>query len=168
MVYRLRDFTIKVAFSKRPWNFSARFEKSYLLLNSSLRNFVNKNHSGWTMAQIEDPTLTALKDYDLSGAEATVSLVVLTLTIVTEIIKKFIPPGNSPVKYQITRTPESSFRGVIEPYGAQNYFYFNYKGQKLRVHYVDSGDHGGKVLLCLHGEPFWSQSYRKLIPYLVK
>ena len=25
----------------------------------------------------------------------------------------------------------------------------------------------GKVLLCLHGEPFWSQSYRRLIPYLV-
>ena len=120
------------------------------------------------MAQIEDPTLTALKDYELSGAEATVSLVVLTLTIITEIIKKFIPLDNSPVKYQIVRTPESSFRGVREPYGAQNYFYFNYKGQKLRVHYVDSGDRGGKVLLCLHGEPFWSQSYRKLIPYLVK
>ena len=46
------------------------------------------------MAQIEDPTLTALKDYDLSGAEATVSLVVLTLTIITEIIKKFIPQDN--------------------------------------------------------------------------
>ena len=68
------------------------------------------------MAQIEDPTLTALKDYDLSGAEATVSLVVLTLTIITEIIKKFIPQDNSPVKYQITRTPEAAFRGVREPY----------------------------------------------------
>ena len=40
-------------------------------------------------------------------------------------------------------------------------------GQKLRVHYVDWGHRNGKVLLCLHGEPFWSQSYRKLIPYLV-
>ena len=67
------------------------------------------------MAQIEDPTLTALKDYDLSGAEATVSLVVLTLTIITEIIKKFIPQDNSPIKYQITRTPEAAFRGVREP-----------------------------------------------------
>ena len=24
-----------------------------------------------------------------------------------------------------------------------------------------------KVILCLHGEPFWSQSYSRLIPYLV-
>ena len=68
------------------------------------------------MAQIEDPTLTALKDYDLSGAEATVSLVILTLTIITEIIRNsFHKTICSPIKYQITRTPEATFRGVREP-----------------------------------------------------
>ena len=80
IIDRLRDFKINVAFSKRPWIFSDRFEKSFpSSSHSSLRNFVNKNYSLWTMAQIEDPTLTALKDYDLSGDEATVSLVVLRL-----------------------------------------------------------------------------------------
>lgn len=60
------------------------------------------------------------------------------------------------------------FSGVRESTGNGNYIYVHYKGQKLRVHYVDAGNPDGKVLLCLHGEPFWSQSWRKLIPYLVK
>ena len=120
------------------------------------------------MAEITDPTLTALKNYELTGAEATVSLLVLTLTIITEMIKKFVPKDVSPVKYQITRTPDEAFIEVQESYGSHNYIYFKYKGHNLRVHYVDAGPRHGKVLLCLHGEPFWSQSYRKLIPYLIK
>ena len=44
-----------------------------------------------------------------------VILVILTLTIITEIIKKIIPQDNSPIKYQITRTPEAAFRCVREP-----------------------------------------------------
>ena len=43
------------------------------------------------MAQIQDPTLTALKHYDLSSAEATLGYVILALTLLTETIKKFVP-----------------------------------------------------------------------------
>ena len=67
---------------------------------------------------------------------------------------------------KIRRTPEAAFYGVREAQGHGNYAYIHYKGQSLRMHYVDEGQRNGKVLLCLHGEPFWSQSYRRLIPYL--
>ena len=33
---------------------------------------------------------------------------------------------------------------------------------------LSKGQRNGKVILCLHGEPFWSQSYARLIPYLVR
>jgi haloalkane dehalogenase len=38
----------------------------------------------------------------------------------------------------------------------------------LRAHYLDEGPRdGGRVFLCLHGEPSWSYLYRKMIPLLV-
>ena len=66
------------------------------------------------------------------------------------------------------RTPEKAFEGVRESRGAGHYIYVEHKGQKLRVHYVDEGNiNAKKVVLCLHGEPFWSQSYTRLISYLL-
>jgi len=42
-------------------------------------------------------------------------------------------------------------------------------GVKLpRVHYVDEGPRGGRVVLCLHGEPSWSFLYRKMVPILTE
>ena len=42
-------------------------------------------------------------------------------------------------------------------------------GVKLpRVHYVDEGPRGGRVILCLHGEPSWSFLYRKMVPILTE
>ena len=42
--------------------------------------------------------------------------------------------------------------------------------RKISKHAIilSKGQRNGKVILCLHGEPFWSQSYARLIPYLVR
>lgn len=119
---------------------------------------------------MEDPTLTTLTSYELSGAEAFVGLFSLALTVLFEMVKKLRIPSQDPVvSYQVSRTPEESFKGVRESRGNGNYIYIQHGGQNLRIHYVDEGNpNGSKVLLLLHGEPFWSHSYRRLIPYLVK
>lgn len=119
---------------------------------------------------IEDPTITTLTSYELSGAEAFVGLLSLVLTVLLEAVKKFRPSSSSNfISLEVSRTPEDSFKGVRESQGSGNYIYIQHEGQRLRIHYVDEGNpNGSKVLLLLHGEPFWSHSYRRLIPYLVK
>jgi len=116
---------------------------------------------------IEDPTLSTLASYDMSGVEAFMGSILLASTILLEMLNSVIPKDKSCISQRATRTPEKAFENVVESQGNLNYVYIEHGGQKLRVHYVDQGHRNGKVLLCLHGEPFWSQSYRRLIPYLV-
>ena len=119
------------------------------------------------MQTIEDPTITTLISYNLNGAEAFVGLLILAVTVILEMLNKLVPEDRSYISSKVTRTPEEAFEGVLEAKGNHNYLYIEHGGQRLRIHYVDEGAAGQKVLLCLHGEPFWSQSYRRLIPYLV-
>lgn len=56
----------------------------------------------------------------------------------------------------------------MSDYFQAHYTYIHVRGQWLRLHYLDEGDRSSReVVVCLHGEPFWSQSFHKLIPYLV-
>ena len=119
---------------------------------------------------LEDPTLAAIKAYDMSPAEAIVGLLVLIVTAVIHAVNQVISKtdGKGLISRKVVRTPESSFSGVEESPGS-HYMYIHHEGQSFRIHYIDQGGYeSDDVILCLHGEPFWSQSYRKLIPYLVK
>ncbi len=58
------------------------------------------------------------------------------------------------------RTDDSRFSGLPDwPYPPR---YVEFDG--LRMHYVDEGPRGARVVLCLHGEPTWSYLYRRMIP----
>jgi hypothetical protein len=122
---------------------------------------------------IEDPTITSLATYNTTVAEAFIGLIVLAFTLALEVVNNFVHSDSRSSKYphpsyDVIRTPEESFDGVREPY-QHNYFQMNYHGQNFRIHYLDEGDPSSReVILCLHGEPLWSLSYHKLIPYLVK
>ena len=95
---------------------------------------------------IEDPTITALVSYHLSSGEALMGLILLASTILLEMLNSIIiPQDNSYISSKVTRTPERAFEDVIESSGNLNYVYIEHKGQRLRVHYVDQGDHNGKV-----------------------
>jgi len=59
------------------------------------------------------------------------------------------------------RTPEERFEN-LPGYGFRPHYLEHPNG--LRMHYLDEGKIGGKVFLCLHGQPTWSYLYRRMIP----
>lgn len=64
----------------------------------------------------------------------------------------------------ILRTPDARFECLPDFPFAPRYLQ---TADGLRMHYLDEGPAGGRVVLCLHGEPSWSFLYRKLIPVFV-
>lgn len=68
----------------------------------------------------------------------------------------------------IYRTPESRFKNLLGFPFSPNYLYIDDgKGGKLRMHYIDEGPKNSPTIFCVHGQPVWSYSYRKMIPILV-
>ena len=58
------------------------------------------------------------------------------------------------------RTPEERFADLPGfPWAPR---YLEWRG--LRVHYLDEGPRGARLLFALHGEPTWSYLYRRMIP----
>lgn len=63
---------------------------------------------------------------------------------------------------EMLRTPDERFYGLPGyPYDPH---YVEINGG--RFHYLDEGE--GEVILCLHGHPTWSYTYRKLVAHLKK
>ena len=69
---------------------------------------------------------------------------------------------------EILRTPEDRFDGLPGHAFAPHYVESlpGYPG--LRMHYVDEGRRGGRTFLCLHGQPTWSDLYRRMLPVFVE
>lgn len=63
---------------------------------------------------------------------------------------------------QSLRTPEARFENLPD-YGFEPHYV---DIDSLRMHYLDEGPPGGKVVLLLHGEPSWSYLYRFMVPPL--
>ena len=69
-------------------------------------------------------------------------------------------------------------RTPVEQFAITRQFGYNFRSNFVRVtlssgagsprvHYLDEGPADAKtVLILLHGEPFWSHSFHRLIPYL--
>ena len=67
----------------------------------------------------------------------------------------------------IYRTPESRFKDLADFPFSPNYLHIDDgKGSELRMHYIDEGPKNGPIIFCVHGQPTWSYSYRKMIPIL--
>ena len=68
---------------------------------------------------------------------------------------------------KVLRTPEERFQNLAGfPYEPNYLEVDDGDGGQLRIHYVDEGPIDGEVMLCLHGQPVWSYSFRKMIPPL--
>ena len=66
------------------------------------------------------------------------------------------------------RTPEERFANLPGFPFKPNYVEIDDgAGGRLRMHYVDEGPRDGPLVLCVHGQPVWSYSFRKMIPPLV-
>ena len=67
----------------------------------------------------------------------------------------------------IYRTPDDRFLNLPD-FDYQPRYIEDLSGYDgLRMHYLDEGAQGGRVFLCLHGEPTWSFLYRKMLPVFV-
>jgi haloalkane dehalogenase len=70
---------------------------------------------------------------------------------------------------QALRTPDERFAALPDFAFAPHYVDVpSGDGGTLRVHYLDEGPAGGRVVLLMHGEPSWCFLYRKMIPVLVE
>lgn len=64
----------------------------------------------------------------------------------------------------VYRTPDDRFLNLPD-FDYEPRYIENLPGcDGLRMHYLDEGGAGGRVFLCLHGEPTWSFLYRKMLP----
>jgi haloalkane dehalogenase len=64
------------------------------------------------------------------------------------------------------RTPDDRFADLPGFPFAPHYLADLRGYEGLRLHYLDEGPAGGRVFLCLHGQPTWSYLYRRLIPHI--
>jgi len=66
------------------------------------------------------------------------------------------------------RTPEERFQNLDGfPYQPHYQEIDDGDGGQLRMHYIDEGPKDGELVFCVHGQPVWSYSFRKMIPPLV-
>ena len=69
---------------------------------------------------------------------------------------------------KVLRTPDARFRDLVDFPFAPNYLEIDDQdGGTLRMHYLDEGPADGELVLCMHGQPNWSYSFRKMIGPLV-
>ena len=70
---------------------------------------------------------------------------------------------------RVLRTPEERFESLAGfPFKPHYLEIDDGVGGHLRMHYLDEGPRDGPLVLCLHGQPVWSYSFRKMIPPLVE
>jgi len=64
----------------------------------------------------------------------------------------------------VLRTPDERFNDIVDFPFKPNYLTIG----DTRIHYLDEGPKGGKIIYLLHGQPTWSYLFRKIIPTLTK
>ena len=70
---------------------------------------------------------------------------------------------------KVLRTPEERFNHLVDfPFPANYLDIDDEDGGNLRMHYIDEGVPDGEPVLCMHGQPNWSYSFRKMIIPLVE
>lgn len=69
---------------------------------------------------------------------------------------------------KVLRTPDDRFQNFDSfPYEPHYQEIDDGEGGKLRMHYVDEGPRDAPIIVCVHGQPTWSYSFRKMIPPFV-
>jgi haloalkane dehalogenase len=70
---------------------------------------------------------------------------------------------------KVLRTPDERFIDLVDFPFAPNYLDIDDQdGGTLRMHYLDEGPADGELVLCMHGQPNWGYSFRKMIGPLAK
>ena len=65
---------------------------------------------------------------------------------------------------EVLRTPDERFRDLVDfPFEPHYINIDDEDGGTIRMHYIDEGFPDGELILCMHGQPNWSYSFRKMI-----
>ena len=65
---------------------------------------------------------------------------------------------------EVLRTPDERFRDLVDfPFEPHYINIDDEDGGTIRMHYIDEGAPDGEIILCMHGQPNWSYSFRKMI-----
>jgi len=120
----------------------------------------SSTHPDWTVLWVNN--------LNLSLAEVVLSVVLLSFVIIAELLTSLLYfwADSLPISTNVVRTPATNFE-ISRSLG----FNFQPNFMKLpgipRVHYLDEGPaDADQVLILLHGEPFWSFCWTKVIPGL--
>ncbi|XP_023334685.1 uncharacterized protein LOC111706133 isoform X2 [Eurytemora carolleeae] len=117
-----------------------------------------------------DPTELMVNNLELGIPDYVVGAALLALYVCIELIA--IPINiirdAKPVHHTVVRSPEKNFKDAYKMGYHFRGEYLNLEGLP-RIHYLDEGNiYSNETIVLLHGEPFWSHSWSKLIPYLTK
>ena len=126
------------------------------------------------VSPVTDWTQVWVDTSPLSPGEVILSVILLTLTVIIETLSYIVHHYSDSVKQidtSIVRTPSEQFDNLHKFGYYFNSYYLTLPLQSKpghpRVHYLDEGPRdSSKILLLLHGEPFWSFSWTKVIPGL--
>ena len=115
-----------------------------------------------------DWTVVMVENLQISISEVLLSFVLITFSLAAEFVSFFLHSwaDSLPITRDIIRTPYENFDSA-RSLG----FTFKPNFVKLtnipRIHYLDEGPSDSqKVIVLLHGEPFWSYCWLKIIPSL--
>jgi haloalkane dehalogenase len=65
---------------------------------------------------------------------------------------------------KVLRTPEARFKNLSGfPFEPHYIEVDDCEGGLIRMHFVDEGPSEGELIVCVHGQPSWSYSFRKMI-----
>eukprot|EP00088_Acartia_fossae_P069752 TRINITY_DN9189_c0_g1_i7.p1 TRINITY_DN9189_c0_g1~~TRINITY_DN9189_c0_g1_i7.p1 ORF type:complete len:414 (+),score=23.63 TRINITY_DN9189_c0_g1_i7:67-1308(+) len=140
-----------------------------LLVNRSSEMFSDEPLEVRSDISTYDPTLQMVDNLHLGLPEFALGLILLSVYTVIQLVAAPINlvRDSTPITYRVVRSQAKSFA----PAHRMGY---NFRGNYLypggglpRLHYLDEGPaHAHHVLVLLHGMPFWSQSWIKIIPKL--
>ena len=65
---------------------------------------------------------------------------------------------------KVLRTPDNRFNDLCGfPFNPNYTEVDDFEGGAIRMHYIDEGPSNGELIICVHGQPTWSYSFRKMI-----
>ena len=121
---------------------------------------------------LSDPTIqwteALLATTTTSWPEILLSLLLLSFSLVSSLLASLLHhhADTLPLSYSVVRTPFPQF-SLPRSLGYTFPSHYHQPSSQPRLHYLDEGPREAPLaLVLLHGEPFWSQCWQKVVPSL--
>lgn len=127
-----------------------------------------------SMMTTKDYTHDFVENADIEPSEIIIGSILLIFAAIMEFSAKlvYLYQDINNIPSMATSISETSLENISQPF-EENYIFIDDIrpgwNKRLKLHYLKEGsNNSSEVLLCLHGEPFWSQSYHRIIPFFIR